>query len=290
MKPLNRFIDIWAFPVQSSPVIMLSIRKKILDVHINNNVMRIRASDLPYIAKLLSNGWKILSATENLITIQSFDDAIITYRVDKGYDFGHLSEIFLEKAHGTNFNNKNIIDVGMSNGDSSIYFAKEGAKHVIGIEPDNTSLLLAVKNIRASKVDDKVTILNKAVSNDDGNIKLIVYNKHPNANSIDSGNMVSIEDTKHEEVVDSLKLNDIIDMFNGEQIYLLKMDCEGCEYSVLKNLDANSYKKIDSIIMEYHNGLQFLKNILESNGFVVNVVGHNDKIDYIKAKKKTLPN
>ena len=263
------------------------IRKTNVNLKVDNNKISFRVEDLPSVIKLLENKWKIVSSSENSITWQSPDNTIITCRVDIGFDFGHLCEIFLDQAYGTNFNNKNIIDVGMSNGDSSIYFAKGGAKRVIGIEPDNRSFRLAGENIRASKVEDRVTILNKAVSKTGENIKLIVYDRKPNANSIDQGNMVKLEDTRHEEIVGSLRLQDIIDMFDGEQIYLMKMDCEGCEYSVLKNLDTNSYGKIESIIMEYHNGLQFLKDVLESNGFVVNVIGNNDKMGYLKAKKKT---
>jgi FkbM family methyltransferase len=266
------------------------IHKRNVNLDLDNNRINVRVYDLPSVIRLSENNWKIVSSSEDKVTWKSSDNTIVTCRTNIGFDFGHLSEIFLEKVYGTNFNNQNILDIGMSNGDSSIYFAKEGAKRVIGIEPDSRSFLLATTNIKASKVEDKVTILNKAVSETRGDIKLIVYDRNPNANSIEEGNMVKIKDTKHEEIVKSLRLKDIIDMFDGEQIYLLKMDCEGCEYSVLKALDTNSYSRIKSIIMEYHNGLQFLRDVLESNGFVVNVIPSNDKIGYIKAEKKTFKN
>ncbi|MEM3526638.1 MAG: hypothetical protein QXV37_04410 [Candidatus Jordarchaeaceae archaeon] len=40
-----------------------------------------------------------------------------------------------------------MIDVGTSNGDSSIFFAMMGAKKVVGIEPFPESFDLAQKNI-----------------------------------------------------------------------------------------------------------------------------------------------
>lgn len=261
------------------------IRKSNINFKINDNGVNFRVQDLLSITKLLKNNWKIVSASKNLITFQSSNDSIITCRADIGFDFGHLCEIFLEKVYGSNFNNKNIIDVGMSNGDSSIYFAKEGAKRVVGIEPDGRSHKLAVENINASKVKDRVTALNRALSDTGGDIQLTVYDKNPNTNSVDQSNMVNLKDTMHKETVKSLRLRNIIEMFDGEQINLLKMDCEGCEYSVLKNLDVDSYKKIENIIMEYHNGLQFLKNVLETNGFAVEVNDDNGKMGYLKAKK-----
>ncbi|SMD30778.1 FkbM family methyltransferase [Picrophilus oshimae] len=268
----------------------ISKREGSKSVSVNYNSANVRFSDLSNIARLLENEWKIIQTSEKLITFRSPDDVIITCRCNVGYDFGHLVEIFLEKSYGSDFNNKNIIDIGASNGDSAIYFAKKGAKRVVCLEPDTRSFELAVNNLKASKVEDRVTILNKALSNKDGEIKLFVYDMNPNANSVDKSNMVHLKDTMHEETVESITVKDVIGMFEGEQIDLLKMDCEGCKYSVLRNLDAESYKKIKSIVMEYHNGLQFLKGLLESYGFNVEVKAGNDKIGYISANRVRLLN
>ena len=97
--------------------------------------------------------------------------------------------------------------------------------------------------------------------------------------------MVRLNDTKHKEIVESTTLKDIIDKFGGEQIDILKMDCEGCEYSVLANLDQGSYSKIETIIMEYHNGLKNLPEKLKSKGFNLEIKGSEDAMGYIKAKK-----
>ena len=113
---------------------------------------------------MLENGWHILSGNKEYLTLKGPDDIVLTVRTKKGWDLGHLVEIFIDKVYGSDFYDKNVIDVGMSNGDSSIYFAKNGAKKVIGIEPDKVSFNLAVNNIKASKVDDRVIALNKALT------------------------------------------------------------------------------------------------------------------------------
>ena len=97
--------------------------------------------------------------------------------------------------------------------------------------------------------------------------------------------MVGLNDTKHKETVETITLKGIIDKFGGEQIGILKMDCEGCEYSVLANLDQDYYSKIDSIIMEYHNGLKNLPEILKNNGFNLEIKGSEEAMGYIKAKR-----
>jgi len=154
----------------------------------------------------------------------------------------------------------------MSNADSSIYFAKHGAKYVVGLEPDKQSFDLALKNINDSGVNKKVLPLNKALSKSRKNIEFFAYYNNPNANSISKKNMVKINnDGIYKEMVGSMTLKEVINKFKykGKKVNLLKMDREGCEYGVLENLDSDSYSKIDAIILEYHNGLQKLPDILK---------------------------
>ena len=47
-----------------------------------------------------------------------------------------------------------------------------------------------------------------------------------------------------------------------KRIDLLKMDCEGYEYEILRSLDMLTFSTISSIGMEYHNGLQDIPIIL----------------------------
>ena len=49
---------------------------------------------------------------------------------------------------------------------------------------------------------------------------------------------------------------------------VLKMDCEGCEYNLLKE-DNDTLKKFKRIQIEYHHGYKKLKEKLEDAGFTV---------------------
>jgi len=246
----------------------------------------IKACYLPNLAKLLSNGWKVLAVEDGLLTLEGNNDIIITCRTGTGFDLGHLIEIYVDKSYGYNPTGKNIIDIGMSNGDSSIYFAKNGAKKVVGIEPDKRSFNLAVRNIQSSKVDTIVIPLNKALALNDQNVELIVYEDSPNGNSIDAENMVKLESEKHIEVVEGITLKKVLDIFNSEPIDLLKMDCEGCEYAVLNNSNKEIFAKIKALEMEFHNGIQNLPEILKENGFTIDVSNSDGLVGYIRAKKE----
>jgi len=263
------------------------IFNKNISIMLFNKKISISFPTLLQISTLLENNWKIISLSQEYIKLKyKIDNTIITCRLKKGYDLGHLIEIFLNNIYGTNFDDKNIIDVGMSNADSSIYFAKHGAKCVIGIEPDKQSFNLALKNINDSRVNKKVIPLNKALSTSKKNIEFFVYYNNPNANSISKKNMVKLDkDSLYKEVVGSVTLKQVINKFKDKRVGLLKMDCEGCEYDVLENLDSDSYSKIDAIILEYHNGLQKLPDVLKKNGFKLEVFGNVNKMGYIKAKK-----
>jgi len=254
------------FNISYFKLILSYLLKKNINTTLFNKKISISLSRLLQISRLLENNWKILSLSREYIKLKYIDNTIITCRLKRGYDLGHLVEIFLDNSYGDNFDGKNIIDIGMSNADSSIYFAKHGAKYVVGLEPDKQSFDLALKNINDSGVNKKVLPLNKALSKSRKNIEFFAYYNNPNANSISKKNMVKINnDGIYKEMVGSMTLKEVINKFKykGKKVNLLKMDREGCEYGVLENLDSDSYSKIDAIILEYHNGLQKLPDILK---------------------------
>lgn len=251
----------------------------------SNISFNITFNQLPSLALLLDNNWKIIKNTETYLQMSGPKGEMLSCRTQIGNDFGHIVEIYINNAYGIDFEGKNVIDIGMSNGDSSIFFAKNGAKLVVGVEPDKRSFNLALNNINESQVNRIVLPLNKALSDKDGIVQLLVYNSNPNGNSIDETNMVKLNDSNFKESIEAINLSTVVNMFKGEDIHFLKMDCEGCEYNVLRNISKELFSKILKINLEYHHGLQDIPEILNKNGFHIKVIRHDNLIGYIKASR-----
>ncbi|MCG3110135.1 hypothetical protein L3N51_02432 [Metallosphaera sp. J1] len=273
--------------VSTADVLVSYLLKRNLRVNLAGSTIHIPLSNAASLAELLSKNWEVTGLQGNLITLTNNHEKVsITCRTNKGWDLGHLVEIYLRKVYDYDVKDKVVIDAGASNGDSSIFFAKKGAKKVIALEPDEESFSLAIRNVEASGVKDRVVLLNQALASRKGKITFYVYENNVNGNSIDPENMVKLSQKLIPRTVDSVTLQDLLDMVKGETVGLLKMDCEGCEYSVLGSLDRNSFNRIEAITMEYHNGLQNLREILESNGFKVRVESSSGKMGYIDARRE----
>lgn len=80
------------------------------------------------LSRLLDNGWKTIDSTDKLVKIKGPKNEILHCRTQVGADIDHIDEIFLRKVYGADFQGKNVIDIGMSNGDSSIFFCKKWCK------------------------------------------------------------------------------------------------------------------------------------------------------------------
>jgi FkbM family methyltransferase len=67
-------------------------------------------------------------------------------------------------------------------------------------------------------------------------------------------------------------LSRIMDEHSVATVNLLKIDCEGCEYEVLRGLDAAHWARIERVVVEYHDfgrgrNHRELMDILRNNGF-----------------------
>jgi len=76
--------------------------------------------------------------------------------------FGLINENFVEEQFKwLDVKGKDVVDVGANIGDTAIYFALKGAKHVYAFEPYSYSYNIAKRNIRLNHLEDKITLLNE---------------------------------------------------------------------------------------------------------------------------------
>ena len=69
--------------------------------------------------------------------------------------------------------------------------------------------------------------------------------------------------------------------YNIPEGSVLKVDCEGCEYDFFAK--SSTLNKYSSIIIEYHNGTQYLPELLRSAGFSVKIKQSKHNIGLIYA-------
>lgn len=158
--------------------------------------------------------------------------------------------------------NKTIIDIGANIGDTPIYFICSGAKNVVGIEPFPKNFELAKKNIEVNNMKEKIQLVNAGCASKKGFIKI----------DPDISNTIStIDEVSNGKKIPLLTIDNIIKEYHILDNSILKIDCEGCEYDIIKNLSKNSFQKFSDIFVEYHNGYKELKKILEKERFRVKI-------------------
>jgi FkbM family methyltransferase len=149
-----------------------------------------------------------------------------------------------------------VIDVGANIGDSAIYFALNGARRIIALEPHPYLFSFALRNVRENNLEGKIELLNAGYGHDEEIFVDEIFN--PGTELIPSQNGKKIK-------IYSLK--SLIEKFSVDKV-VLKMDCEGCEYNLLDE-DNSILAKFSQIQIEYHYGYERLVSKLENVGFNV---------------------
>jgi methyltransferase, FkbM family len=232
----------------------------------SNVMFRTALNKFPFIATL-RNGLKVqvrskrhayFFTTLRDLDVIYLDDRFIQFRytdkVLKFYfdinDFVALGEIFRDGIYDVDVKGRVVVDVGAGIGDSPIYFALNGAKKVYAFEVNVPYLEKMEKNIRENDLKDVIEPIRCECGL---------------SNNLD---------------VITLK-------YNIPYESVLKVDCEGCEYGFFSTAPPRSIGRYQTIIIEYHEGVQHLEDLLRASGFNVTVKG-NKKIGLIYARRLTL--
>ncbi len=223
----------------------------IINDHVNCDVN----SDLDTVIKLVRRGWRF----SGTYYFKDFGGFSVKFR--------HLStpsiiEIFEYDTYSTDIDG-DVVDVGSNIGDSTIYFILKGARRVVAIEPVKVAYLESLVNFRLNNIANKVLVLNRALSSKHSVIRI------PRMGLVSSGHYTSYGNEQalmkflnqllpcdfSYSSVETVTLRDALSLI--DEPYLLKLDCEGCEYDVILN-DYESVKSFNELIIEYHSGIMGL--------------------------------
>lgn len=176
-----------------------------------------------------------------------------------------------------------IIDCGSNIGMSILFFKKlyPGAR-VVGFEPDLDTYGRLEENIRLNNLQ-QVTVHNRAVSDRDGRITF--YTDPDPSGSLETSILGErTSGRKHE--VEAVRLSQFI----TEEVDLLKMDIEGAENLVMRELAAaDKLTRIREMFIEYHHHfldkdndtLSEILQILEEHGFGYQIYS-NYRIPFVR--------
>lgn len=201
-------------------------------------------------------------------------------------------EFFIEGIYNKYIKNRplnTIVDVGANIG-LWIEYAKHasGFNKVYAIEP-NTKALKALKNTFGN--DPKVTIVDKALSDKDGELEFFVDEENSTISSFTSyGNLKSSYKVK------SITFKSFISQYKLDKIDLLKVDIETGEYPLFDSLDKEDFNKIDNILVEYHlfAGRTYDKDVnnlikkIEAAGYKLEVRKMHPSGGFIFASKESI--
>ena len=149
-----------------------------------------------------------------------------------------------------------VVDIGANIADSAIYFAVNGAKKVIACEPYPYAYKIGLENIRMNRLENIITLLNVGYGKDG----IINVTDSPT----DSGSDLVINESGSK--IETISLDTIIRRFDLTNHVVLKIDCEGCEYTLLN--EKNEFlQRFTRIQIEYHYGYPQLEKKLISAGF-----------------------
>jgi FkbM family methyltransferase len=171
--------------------------------------------------------------------------------------FHSIEELFLDEVYKCNFKRDNplIIDCGSNIGLSILYFKyRYPNSKIIAFEPDIENFQRLIKNLSIFNLQN-VNPLNFGVWNEN---KLLKF--YPDGNL---GGTIKERESNHLALnvqASFVRLKDYI----TEEIDFLKIDIEGAEYEVLKDIKDN-LNKVNNLFLEYHayaNQKQNLQDIL----------------------------
>ena len=139
-----------------------------------------------------------------------------------------------------------VIDVGANIGLYALWAARRGAT-VVAYEPSPTTFDYLRGNTRGSKITARqAAIVGQAPPS--GQIRLFLHHERSTRNTVLAMEIGSGEPLHDSVDVPAVSLGEAL----AEGCGLLKIDCEGAEFEMLRATPADALRRADRIILEFH--------------------------------------
>jgi FkbM family methyltransferase len=197
--------------------------------------------------------------TKRKCKIETHDPIFVNYEqffTDKIYDkiFSEITEL------------DNCIDIGCNIGLFTDLLVEMGASNVISVEINNSAINSFTK---LHQNNSNVKLISKAISDENGLLDIF---EDPSNSLVSSLYQNHTSNLVNKNIAQSITLDSLFDDEKIEKISLLKMDIEGAEYKAFSSISNDNLKKIDFMVVEFHDNYggilrESILDKLESNGF-----------------------
>lgn len=148
-----------------------------------------------------------------------------------------------------------VIDIGAHIGTFCVPLAHAQPVHIVAVEPSRVNARYLRSNVEKNGLSDRVQVIQKAVSADLHQAEFM----EGDASTRGTLNAAMVRHPGRPAdhyVVEVVSLPEIMDMAphpsRGSKIRLLKMDCEGAEYEILRAMPPERFAEISDMFLEVH--------------------------------------
>lgn len=160
---------------------------------------------------------------------------------------------------------RNIVDVGANVGAATLWFASRAPYgRIVAVEPAPAVLPSLMRNVEANGLGNRVEVVPVALGATSG----IGYLK-PSSSSLSAS--VGAGPTTGGLPVPIVSLGQLLEKTKIRKLDLLKLDCEGSEFEILRSSETSVLRSIRAIVGEFHASLSDdrsdLEQVLLRSGF-----------------------
>lgn len=147
--------------------------------------------------------------------------------------------------------NKNILDIGCWIGPTVLYTASK-YNHIWALDADKQSFEECRNNINLNNYQNKITIINSAIYDKTGFVNFGRNKFLPNSRLNDSTSQIYENDSSESFSVPCISLEDLIKQYNIDNLALIKIDIEGGEQYIMRDLFTYSINNKIPLYLSFH--------------------------------------
>lgn len=149
--------------------------------------------------------------------------------IDSFMGFYIFDEIYIQKIYERDIRPANILDIGANIGLFTLWaYQRWAPTKMISVEPEPRNFEVLKKNVKQNMLRG-VELVNAAVTPDGEPVKLYIHQSNTGGHS-------TVRTSKDSIVSRGVSIAELIEKFDGDAVDLMKIDCEGAEYDIIKQI------------------------------------------------------